>query len=60
MNILFNYYELPRQGSNLDFPDPESGVLPVTPRGNFAFLEYKNIKLFPFIQMYANFFRFFS
>jgi hypothetical protein len=25
--------ELPLQGSNLDFPDPESGVLPVTPRG---------------------------
>jgi len=24
---------LPRQGSNLDFPDPESGVLPITPRG---------------------------
>ena len=24
---------LPLQGSNLDFPDPESGVLPVTPRG---------------------------
>jgi hypothetical protein len=26
--------ELPLQGSNLDFPDPESGVLPVTPRGS--------------------------
>lgn len=26
--------ELPLQGSNLDFPDPESGVLPITPRGN--------------------------
>ena len=25
---------LPLQGSNLDFPDPESGVLPVTPRGS--------------------------
>jgi hypothetical protein len=25
--------QLPRQGSNLDFPDPESGVLPITPRG---------------------------
>ena len=24
---------MPLQGSNLDFPDPESGVLPVTPRG---------------------------
>jgi hypothetical protein len=24
---------LPRQGSNLNFPDPESGVLPITPRG---------------------------
>src|SRR5690606_21381276 len=28
-----DFYRLPRQGSNLDFPDPESGVLPITPRG---------------------------
>ena len=28
--------QLPLQGSNLDFPDPESGVLPVTPRGSGA------------------------
>jgi hypothetical protein len=27
-------FELPLQGSNLDSPDPESGVLPVTPRGS--------------------------
>ena len=26
--------KLPPQGSNLDFPDPESGVLPITPGGN--------------------------
>jgi hypothetical protein len=26
-------FELPRQGSNLDSSDPESDVLPVTPRG---------------------------
>ena len=26
-------FKLPLQGSNLDSPDPESGVLPVTPRG---------------------------
>ncbi len=25
---------LPRQGSNLDSSDPESDVLPITPRGN--------------------------
>jgi hypothetical protein len=25
--------QLPRQGSNLDSSDPESDVLPVTPRG---------------------------
>jgi hypothetical protein len=30
-----------RQGSNLDFSDPESDVLPVTPRSN---LEAANIK----------------
>ena len=29
-------FPLPLQGSNLDFPDPESGVLPVTPRGSSA------------------------
>lgn len=27
--------QLPLLGSNQDSPDPESGVLPVTPRGNF-------------------------
>src|SRR5690606_11708330 len=26
--------ELPLQGSNLDFPGSEPGVLPITPRGN--------------------------
>jgi hypothetical protein len=28
---------LPLLGSNQDSPDPESGVLPVTPRGSAAF-----------------------
>src|SRR3954454_4152827 len=28
-------FELPLLGSNQDSPDPESGVLPVTPRGSF-------------------------
>lgn len=50
MNILFYLYELPRQGSNLDFPDPESGVLPVTPQGNYAFL--KNTKISNFCLLY--------
>ena len=30
-------FTLPLLGSNQDSPDPESGVLPVTPRGNRAF-----------------------
>src|SRR6476661_4640757 len=30
-------FELPLLGSNQDSPDPESGVLPVTPRGSAAF-----------------------
>ena len=30
---------LARQGSNLDSPDPESGVLPITPRANAAVLQ---------------------
>ena len=28
--------QLPLQVSNLDSPDPESGVLPVTPRGSLS------------------------
>ena len=32
--------QLPLQGSNLDFPDPESGVLPVTPRGSVVPVPY--------------------
>ena len=30
-------FQLPLLGSNQDSPDPESGVLPVTPRGSAAF-----------------------
>ena len=34
--------ELPLQVSNLDSPDPESGVLPVTPRGSsYVFLRFR-------------------
>ena len=39
--LIYKGAWLPRQGSNLDSPDPESGVLPVTPQGiilkNFVF-----------------------
>jgi hypothetical protein len=31
---FFHWFLLPRQGSNLNSSDPESDVLPVTPRGN--------------------------
>src|SRR5438552_10794125 len=31
--IVASRFELPLLGSNQDSPDPESGVLPVTPRG---------------------------
>src|SRR5690349_24940754 len=31
---LASRFELPLLGSNQDSPDPESGVLPVTPRGS--------------------------
>ncbi len=31
--IRASRFELPLLGSNQDSPDPESGVLPVTPRG---------------------------
>jgi hypothetical protein len=34
--------ELPRQGSNLDSSDPESDVLPVTPRGKRSHLSESN------------------
>jgi hypothetical protein len=30
-------FQLPLLGSNQDSPDPESGVLPVTPRGSLMF-----------------------
>src|SRR5437870_4562315 len=33
---LASRFELPLLGSNQDSPDPESGVLPVTPRGSGA------------------------
>ena len=32
-HIAASRFELPLLGSNQDSPDPESGVLPVTPRG---------------------------
>ena len=31
--IVASRFELPLLGSNQDSPDPESGVLPITPRG---------------------------
>src|SRR5437870_3894603 len=31
--IVISRFELPLLGSNQDSPDPESGVLPITPRG---------------------------
>ena len=34
--IVASRFELPLLGSNQDSPDPESGVLPVTPRGKTA------------------------
>src|SRR5438094_8720208 len=33
-SIRASRFELPLLGSNQDSPDPESGVLPVTPRGS--------------------------
>ena len=35
---------LPLLGSNQDSPDPESGVLPVTPRGSFVSMELRGIE----------------
>src|SRR5947208_5332952 len=34
---LASRFELPLLGSNQDSPDPESGVLPVTPRGSTSY-----------------------
>ncbi len=31
---IYYIITLPRQGSNLNFSDPESDVLPITPRGS--------------------------
>src|SRR5437588_12901897 len=35
---LASRFELPLLGSNQDSPDPESGVLPVTPRGTAHYI----------------------
>ena len=46
-NLEFNILKLlPGKGSNLDFPDPESGVLPITPPGNACFR-----RLYKFVQL---------
>lgn len=37
-------FKLPLQGSNLDSPDPESGVLPVTPRGSWTFRRAEGVR----------------
>src|SRR5207244_3471384 len=37
---LASRFELPLLGSNQDSPDPESGVLPVTPRGKETVARY--------------------
>src|SRR2546429_166421 len=38
--IIASRLELPLLGSNQDSPDPESGVLPVTPRGKETVARY--------------------
>ncbi len=44
-NSYSSFFLLPRQGSNLKSSDPESDVLPITPRGNnlFSYFRIKNI-----------------
>ncbi len=36
---------LPRQDSNLDYLDPESSVLPITPRGNYINLYQRTMNI---------------
>ena len=36
-------YVLLRQGSNLDSSDPESDVLPITPRSNFGIAKLRHL-----------------
>ena len=56
---MLGFFLLPNQGSNLDFTDPESVVLPITPLGkhysckNTHFLNAAN-------RMWKNFFGFFT
>src|SRR6266581_4953974 len=42
--IVASRFELPLLGSNQDSPDPESGVLPVTPRGTGTALVTSHVR----------------
>ena len=46
INLQTIKFLLPRQGSNLDSSDPESDVLPITPRGKNACKSNKVYLLF--------------
>lgn len=37
--------KFPSQGSNLNFPEPKSGVLPITPLGNKCFIEKQKFRV---------------
>src|SRR5213593_4009078 len=41
--IVASRFELPLLGSNQDSPDPESGVLPITPRGS-VYMELRGLE----------------
>ena len=43
LNNNRHFKKLPNQGSNLDFTDPESVVLPITPLGNLAVAKIRKI-----------------
>ena len=42
LNNNRHFKKLPNQGSNLDFTDPESVVLPITPLGIYGCKDNKN------------------
>ncbi len=61
---MLGFFLLPNQGSNLDFTDPESVVLPITPLGtnsaakvlNWLIMQAKKATFFNFRQKKSLFF----
>ena len=43
LHFIIKLFSAALQGSNLESPDPESGVLPITLRGNITYHKYRTL-----------------